>query len=836
METKEKTSVLIIDDSTQKITMLEAILSKLDINLISVTSGTDGLRKLLVQEFACILLDVNMPVMDGFETAKMIRQRPQSQKTPIIFVTAVNSAEIDMRKGYNIGAVDYILTPLVPEVLIAKVVVFVELFEKNVSLQKQTEELLEKSLKLSEQANQLKQMNEELEARVKERTDKLAERENQYKFLCSQFEAILDHIPGLVFYKDTKNNFVRVNKYLAEAHHTTKEELENKSLFELYPKEVAQKYFEDDLDVISDGKPKLYFDEPWEKGNESRWVNTSKIPFEDSEGKIIGIIGISLDVTERKLAEEKLIQSEERYKRITEGLTDYLYTVIVKDGKAIETIHSEACKAVTGYTPKEFLEDPNLWINMVVPEEKEFVAERASKLLEGKEQPPIEHRIVCKNGKTRWVMDTTIPKFDADDRLVSYEGVIQDITTRKQAEFLLQAKNEEIEVQNEKLNLSNTELIIAKEHAEESDRLKSAFLANMSHEIRTPMNGILGFTELLKEPDLTGENQQSYISIIEKSGERMLNIINDIISFSKIESGQMGVSISETNINEQIEYIHTFFKPEVEQKGLQISYRNTLPAKEAIIKTDREKIYAILTNLVKNAIKFTKTGSIKFGYEKNDNHLQFSVTDTGIGIRPEQLKIVFERFRQGSESLNRSYEGAGLGLSISKAYVEMLGGKIWVESEEGKGSSFYFTLPYDTQAEDKIDNKNVVLADVEIKSVNQLKILIAEDNEESEILLSLAVEKFSKNILKARTGIEAVETCRNNTDIDLVLMDVKMPEMDGYEATRHIRQFNKNLVIVAQTAFALTGDREKAIAAGCNDYISKPIRKDKLMEVIHKHF
>jgi len=265
-------------------------------------------------------------------------------------------------------------------------------------------------------------------------------------------------------------------------------------------------------------------------------------------------------------------------------------------------------------------------------------------------------------------------------------------------------------------------LEISKTKAEESDRLKSAFLANMSHEIRTPMNGILGFAELLNEPDLSEEQRQDYIKVIEKSGTRMLNIINDIISISKIESGQMGVSISETNINEQIEYIYTFFKPEVEQKGLQISYRNNLPAKRSIIKTDREKIYAILTNLVKNAIKFTKTGSIEFGYEKNDNHLQFFVTDTGIGIRPEQLRIIFERFRQGSESLNRNYEGAGLGLSISRAYVEMLGGKIWVESEIGKGSTFYFTLPYHTQTEDKIVTQNIVLADVEENRMNKLKI------------------------------------------------------------------------------------------------------------------
>ncbi len=400
----------------------------------------------------------------------------------------------------------------------------------------------------------------------------------------------------------------------------------------------------------------------------------------------------------------------------------------------------------------------------------------------------------------------------------------------------LQEKNKEIEAQNEEYKQINEELSIAKEKSEENDQLKSAFLANMSHEIRTPMNGILGFAELLKKPLLSNEKQQKYINIIEKSGARMLNIINDIISISKIESGQMIISFSETNINEQIEYIHTFFKPEVEQKGMQIFFRNNLPAKEAIIKTDREKVYAILINLVKNAIKFTNKGTIEFGYEKKGKYLEYFVKDTGSGIRQEQKGIIFERFRQGSESLNRNYEGAGLGLSISKAYVEMLGGKIWVESEGRKGSVFYFTIPYNAVSEDEIVITNEVSSVIEDNQIKKLKILIAEDDEISEMFITMEVNMFSKEVIKVRTGIEAVEACRKNPDIDLVLMDIKMPEMDGYEATKLIRQFNKDVIIIAQTAYALTTDREKAIEAGCNDYISKPFGQALFAELMKKYF
>jgi CheY-like chemotaxis protein len=297
----------------------------------------------------------------------------------------------------------------------------------------------------------------------------------------------------------------------------------------------------------------------------------------------------------------------------------------------------------------------------------------------------------------------------------------------------------------------------------------------------------------------------------------------------------MKVDIKETNINEKIEFAYKFFKPEVEIKGLQFLFKNGLPTKEAIIKTDNEKVYGMLINLIKNAIKFTNVGSIEFGYEKKGKYLEFFVKDSGIGILENQKEMIFERFRQGSESYNRGYEGSGLGLSIAKSYVEMLGGKIWVESEEGKGSIFYFTIPYNAVSEEKTAIKNVTIEKDKEVQLKNLKILIVEDDEVSYSGLTKTLQKICREVLHAITGVQAVEACRNNPDLDLVLMDIRMPNMDGNEATRQIRQFNKDVIIIAQTAFAFTGDREKAIEAGCNDYISKPINKTLLYELIKKH-
>jgi PAS domain S-box-containing protein len=380
------------------------------------------------------------------------------------------------------------------------------------------------------------------------------------------------------------------------------------------------------------------------------------------------------------------------------------------------------------------------------------------------------------------------------------------------------------------------ELIRAKEKAEESDRLKSAFLANMSHEIRTPMNGILGFADLLKEPGLSGDEQQHYITIIEKSGQRMLNIINDIIDISKIEAGLMTLKMAESNIVDLLEYIHTFFKPEAEAKGIRLSVSNKLTHREATFITDREKLYAILTNLVKNAIKYSDRGEIELGCSRKVGIVEIYVRDTGIGIPQDRQQAIFERFIQADIDDKMARQGAGLGLAISKAYAEMMGGGIRVESEPGKGSVFFLTLPFKTSADEQSETHLQAQANTGDDGLPGLSVLIVDDDEVSVMLLESELKKNVRNIMKVSTGPEAVELVRNTPGTDLVLMDILLPGMAGYEATRQIRQFNSHVVIIAQTAYGLAGDREKALDAGCNDYIAKPIIKKELQAMLRKHF
>jgi len=632
------------------------------------------------------------------------------------------------------------------------------------------------------------------------------------------FRNLFEQSSDGIFYLTLEGKIVAVNKSFAEMHGYSMDEILNMNIDDLDSKETKQFQIQRMQRLIKGEKLKFEVEHIHKDGH--------RIQLEVSAGIItMGntnyIMSSHRDITENKLAQESLRISEENFRILFSEnpfptiLSELPSGKIAFANKKMEALMGMEPKAIIGKTANDLglLSDPD-------------DLERLTKLITS--QGFVDNVEVGKN-----YADGRLGTDLIFMRIVTINGkqycltVVQDITERKQAEMAL---------------------IKAREKAEESDRLKSAFLANMGHEIRTPMNGIMGFSELLKNPLLSGEEQQTYVRIIEKSGVRMLNIINDLIDISKIESGLMSVSVSAYNINEQSDYLNEFFRPETEGKGLKLSNTNGLDSNKAVIRTDKEKLNAVLINLIKNAIKFTEKGSIEFGYSLKPSgdvsdhaKIEFFVKDTGMGISPEQRDIIFERFRQGSESLSRNYEGAGLGLSISKSYVEMLGGKIWVESNSDKygrenGSIFYFTIPYNREVIEKSPYKQTYSGTEEESPIKKLKVLIVEDDEASEILLSKEIKSISAEILKALNGVEAVDLCRKNPDLDLVLMDIKMSEMDGYEATRQIRLFNKNVVIIAQTAYAQTGDKDIAEIAGCDGYITKPIIKHELISMITKHF
>ena len=628
-----------------------------------------------------------------------------------------------------------------------------------------------------------------------------------------RFRKLIEHMPsGVAIYQPINNGadfkFIEINKRAEIITNSKRKKIIGNTLLEKFPKMKDSPLYGALQNVYKTGKdeyiPSFYYKDSVREGWRENHIY--KLP----TGEIVAIFN---DTTELKEAENTLkSQNEELVKaKLVAQQNEYRFKALHDASFGGIAIHdfgiildcNHGLSLLSGYSHEELIGSNG--VDLLIAQQSR---EEVFKQIKSEYEKPYEVFGIRKNGEEYPVrlQAKMIPYKNKTVRVVEF----RDITEIKKAEI---------------------ELIKAKEKAEESDRLKSAFLANMSHEIRTPMNGILGFTSLLKEPGLTGEQQQSYIDIIQKSGDRMLNTVNDIIEISKIETGQVSVLLNELNINELLEFMVKFFTPEVQAKGMKLFFKNEVTRKDALINTDESKLTSVLTNLIKNAIKYSKKGSITLSCKKQGEHLFFAVEDTGIGIPENRKQAIFERFVQADIEDRHVHEGSGLGLAISKSYVEMLGGEIHVKSTENVGSIFSFTIKYIAVQSDSMVKKMNVLVN-EGKDLDNIYMLVAEDDEVSYFLLENIFKHEKITLIWAKNGQDAIDTLKSHPEINLILMDIKMPGMDGIEATKKIREFNPTIPVIAQTAYALEGDKEKILAAGCNDYIAKPVDKKELMQKI----
>ena len=665
----EKVDVLIVDDRADGLLALESVLNLPNINLLRAQSGYEALAQLENHDVAVILLDVQMPGMDGFQTAQEIRRRPRHRQTPIIFVTAINKDDQYIHRGYEVGAVDYICKPFEPYTLKAKVAVFVDLFMK--------------SKQLEEQARIIR------ESEMRERYMRLAELEVQS---LRRYRSLADAVPHIIWRANVGGSFDYFNKGWTD--------YTGLSLEQSLGSGWQQAVYKDDLPLFL-----------------KTWMSS------------------------------------------------------MNDGRGFEA----------------------------------------------------EFRLINKNGDARWYWARSVSEKDFSGDVIAWIGTCTDIHYRKTMEL---------------------KLIEAEKQANAASISKSNFLANMSHEIRTPMNAILGFTELVLDRNQTPQESTNWLLTVQKNGQQLLKLIDEILDISKVEAGRLQVDFVEVDMQDLLGEIHELLKVKALSKGLEFKIQLDTPIPKRI-KADPMRLRQILINLIGNALKFTNQGFVRLGVKwipenaDKQSKMQFYISDSGVGISEDASKRLFESFMQEDTTTTRKYGGTGLGLALSRKLARCMDGDVsLVESVQARGSTFLLEIagiPEGTESIDTINyaqqNRRTINRFKRDRRLNGLRVLLVEDVEDNQALISHFLKMVGIQVDFADNGQEGVEKAMS-ADYDAVLMDVQMPIMDGYEATRKLRAAGYSKPIIALTAHALKEEVINSRKAGCTGYITKPVDFDRLIEIL----
>lgn len=663
---QEKVSILLVDDRQENLTALEAVLASPAYDLVKATSGQEALRHLLDRDFALILLDVQMPDMDGFETANYIRARERSRQTPIIFVTAISKEERFVYRGYESGAVDYIFKPFEPTILRSKVAVFVDLHRKNRQLQVQAEAMREHER--MERERQIVRL--ELES-------------------LRRYQNLADAIPHVIW-KIQPNCFLDyANRVWLDYSGLSAEQTAGKGwLQSFHPEDAAN------------------FDQAWQGAN----------------------------------LRHRPLEFECRLRR----QVDNTY---------------------------------------------------------------------------RWHLLRLVPELDFARRVVAWLCTATDIHERK---------------------TSRQELERAKEYAEAANNAKSRFLANVSHEIRTPLGAILGFAELMTDPQQAKQDRDNCVETIRRNGQQLLRIIDEVLDLSKIEAGRLEIEKIAVDLRSLVEDVRNLFEVQTQGKGLGLTLRWDESVPAAVV-TDPTRLRQILTNVIGNSVKFTSEGQVELsvsavplgpregggGAESSRMRIRFLVKDSGCGLGEEQKRRLFQPFGQADMTITRKFGGTGLGLALSRQLARSLEGNVeLVESAPGQGSVFAIEIVADVAAKLKVLVPRVATRPIESAKKGErlkgLKILLAEDGPDNRILITRMLQMNGAEVASVDNGRDVIGKALEG-DYDLILMDIQMPIMNGYDATKSLRKASYRKPIIALTAYAMKEERERCLSMGCDDYLTKPI-------------
>lgn len=869
--------VLIVDDNPANLEVIERYLNENNYKTLVAKNSEVALKRVEYAMPDLILLDIVLPGMSGFEMCKVLKSNNKTKEIPVIFTTALNSTE-DKVKGFELGAVDFITKPIEKNELLARVKTHLKIFKYQEHLEKEvaerTLELEKQMLALNEEIIKHEKTSSLLQLNVQELTASEEEIKASNEELIATTEALQESNKNLITEKEkaevgenyTKMLFnsspiglaltkldgklVEVNIAYSNIIGYSIEETLKLSYWDITPEKYKEKEQEqlESLSVYG-----VYG--PYEK----EYIHkTGKMIPVRLQGKIIERGGEKFiwssveDISEIKKHQKMIDLSLELYKTSSKLSFDEILDVGLE--YAIDLSNSKI-----GYFHFVNLDQETISLQKwsvatnkicdVPTKEEHYPISKAGIWVDCfYQRKPIYHNDYMNHpsknklpeGHAELIRDLAVPVFEGD-KIVAIMGVGNKVVDyNKQDTDILSIFADNIwnivrrkKIENE-LYSKNIELKEAKDKAEESDRLKTEFLNNMSHEIRTPMNGILGFSGFLGKPKLSQEKQRQYVKIIQNSGNQLLKIIDDILEISELGTKQVKAEKKKICLNELLFEQFSIFEIKAKENKTPLYLKNGLNDKQSNIYTDGSKLRKIISNLLENALKFTNTGFVEFGYNlivegNGQEFIEMFVKDTGIGIEKEKCDTIFKRFSQADKSISKKAGGLGLGLSIAKENAKLIGGVINLVSEKGKGSTFFVRIPYEHDEFTEIQNT---------ANKDRVNILIVEDEEVNYLFveaLLLELNEDGLNIIHAKNGKEAVDICLNNNSIDIVLMDIKMPVMNGYEATVSIKKDRPELPIIAQTAYTSRKDREKAISIGCDGFITKPIKADILENELNKY-
>jgi PAS domain S-box-containing protein len=781
MPQQQKVNILLVDDNPNNLIALEAILESLGHNLIRAYSGKEALECVLKDEFALILLDVQMPDMDGFETAVLIKEFEKSRHIPIIFLTAIYQDNNYKTKGYSVGAIDYLTKPIEREALLAKVEAFANLF---------------------------KQQQE-----VKQRKEK---KEREAELVRQQIINILESIPECFIAFDNEWKCTYINRHAEQILEKEREECISKNIWEVFPKAVRNIFYKKYYRVVSEKKPLEIevFYEPLDK-----WIEVRSYPYSD---------GVSIyfrDITKRKHIEQALRESEERFRIATESaeLGTWDYNPITN-----KLTWSDQCKEMFGVSPDTEI-NYDVFTTCLHPKDREQTHQAIELALssDSKGEYKAEYRIVrLQDGIERWVSARGRAFFNEIGQPVRFIGTVLDITNRKR-------------VEEERLRLLALEKK-AKEEAEAANRLKDEFLATCSHELRTPLTSILGWVRLLENNNLDEITYRKAVATIVRNAKLQAQIVDDLLDISRMVTGKIKLQVESVDIvsiiNSAVESIS--LAADAKEIIIQVIYDSGIGS----FFGDPNRLHQIFWNLLSNAVKFTpRQGRVEVKLEQVASHIEIRVSDTGKGISSEFLPYVFERFRQADSSITRAYGGLGLGLTIVRQLVELHGGSVEAFSRgENKGSTFTVKLPLLGVRLEPGNSESIRLSDMsdtkaEFPQLISLRVLVIDDDLDTLGMLTMILEQCQAEVKATTSAAEALEILERWLP-DIIVSDIGMPITDGYELIRQIRRLEPErgggIPAIALTAYTKEEEKQVALEVGFNSHIPKPIEPVFLINTI----